>query len=724
MIHPSLILTLVVPVVHAQAPSACDSLPNSGVNCGQFGQVTAESCASSRCCWRGDAPFGSPQCFLVSPPPPPAALSVAVCDGLPNSGVNCGQFGQVTAESCAGLGCCWRGDAPFGSPQCFRLPSPQPPSPPTPSSPLPTPPHPPPTLPPFALEACPLDLTQPRDECGWLGITSEQCFGIGCCFRRDAPFGTPQCFELPLAPPPAPILPPNACNFDDPDLVYGDVLQGAASFAPLVGVACSGACFREGARWSGVALSHGDADVVDGKACRELCLRYASMGCQVFSWVHRECRLMRSLDPSASPLPFSSGVVVAANYAEQTDAATLLTGAATCGAPIGLRFPDGLAGSTRSAGTGSPSTSTSTGNRRCMAADAVYGAGRGVCDRARLIQVYAPPHDLELGVIEGWWNDTLTVEVEPPLTAEQCQARCAATNRAIERGADGARCGGFTLSTGICQLRASIECQPSFGAFDPAAPEATASDLVSGSTLAGPPEGCVNSSHLAAFERPLDPYFVDNCTLPRCTTPVVSGAFIGDTFAPHAPCRYEVYGTPEVGHLLAGSWTTFVGGSNLLLLASAFTNLMHPELVGPYSDRDALEALGVPPSLLSHWDYAARVGEVSAFDLVWEIDDSVRPPAHKLAFLQAFTFDDIGGRANLAATLARAPGFLPQNSVRVTYVNSLFCPESAEVIRAVEADPGWQESRLTLPVQNGRAKPGLELFSLQVLPCLSLTQSH
>ena len=89
------------------------------------------------------------------------------------------------------------------------------------------------------------------------------------------------------------------CASDVPG-VYGDAFDGAAGFAEAVGVVCSGDCYRMAARWSSVALAHGDVVLADAAACRALCA--ATSACEVFTFDEDSaCWLMRRLSPGVAP---------------------------------------------------------------------------------------------------------------------------------------------------------------------------------------------------------------------------------------------------------------------------------------------------------------------------------------------------------------------------------------------------------------------------------------
>jgi len=80
---------------------------------------------------------------------------------------------------------------------------------------------------------------------------------------------------------------------------YGDSREiQADQFASLVGIACSGTCYKKASRWSLMAIAHGNKPVQDITACRNLCAGMTD--CEVFTYNQDSltCRAMRSLETS------------------------------------------------------------------------------------------------------------------------------------------------------------------------------------------------------------------------------------------------------------------------------------------------------------------------------------------------------------------------------------------------------------------------------------------
>ena len=130
---------------------------------------------------------------------------------------------------------------------------------------------------------------------------------------------------------------PSPCAFDVVGS-YGDARQtGTGVYAGLLGLACSGKCYQEAARWSDMALRHGDQPVDSADACRALCAE--SSGCQVWTWSRAAgtCRAMRSLLPRRVPSP------TLYRGADDAKPETLVvTGGVSCGTQSFLAWPDGL----------------------------------------------------------------------------------------------------------------------------------------------------------------------------------------------------------------------------------------------------------------------------------------------------------------------------------------------------------------------------------------------
>ena len=339
----------------------------------------------------------------------------------------------------------------------------------------------------------------------------DPCTTCNVCFDAGCPF-VDQAFAPSPSPPPLPGS-PGWCQGDVPGR-YGDLRLGAAGFAPLVGKACAGPCYAECARWSTIALTHGDRPVDDPIACRQLCRD--TDGCDVFTHEDGACSLMRTFNGS----PALSSVGTASPNATSSGGA--ISGGATCELHY-LPFPDAISVS-----------DVASDDPQCVPDGVVYGEGEGACAVAALLAIHATPTTISRGSNQGWWDAAATasgvapqsvalVEEGAALTTAQCQERCAVTGG----------CAGFTVSAGVCQLRTELACSPRFGLVGESARE----HLAASTAVAGLVQLCVNSSDIAAGKPP-DPFYTA-CNTPRCSEPTVDGVFRTDgTFAPSS-CHYE-----------------------------------------------------------------------------------------------------------------------------------------------------------------------------------------
>ena len=300
------------------------------------------------------------------------------------------------------------------------------------------------------------------------------------------------------------------------------------------------------------------------------------------------------------------------------------------------------------------------------------------------------------------------VEDVPP-TDSLCQARCANTTG----------CAGFTLSASVCQLRASLQCEPSYGLVRDIA---STSELLGPWAIGGPPVGCVNNSAVAAG-KPVDPWYTA-CDTPRCDTPVTNGYFHADgTFAPDA-CHYAYLDRDEALELLRGKWVAVTGGSNTLLLGQALANYLHGpvtfdtepsssgNLFGAFKDAGLLASI-MSDELLASYLKTTRNSNMDLADFVWERSDS--DGKYRLVHMHTSMWADLENepgmlngswtdsrQAALIAQLGRAPTFNALASVRLTVVLSQYLPSSQRVLHAVAvASHGWDSASVVFSVQNG-----------------------
>jgi len=462
---------------------------------------------------------------------------------------------------------------------------------------------------------------------------------------------------------------------------YGDVQKGAASFAQLVGVACSGKCYADASRWSAVALKNGNASVDDAITCRGICA--STEECEVWSLQDGECKLLRTVE--GWPVLGTVG------------AEDAISGPVSCGSAF-LPFPEGM--STKD------TTSISLPSQPdCFPTDVVYGGGKNVCEKAQLLEVHATASTLARGQNEGWWveGDVSLVPVDQPLEIEQCQAACVRSSV----------CAGFTLSSGVCQLRASIDCKPSFGLAG--VPSTT--DLIGTTTFAGTRLGCVNQSHIAEGAL-ADPYYTA-CDTPRCSTPVTEGFFMPDgTFAPDG-CHLDYLGQERASDLMDGRWMVLTGGSNTILFGQTIANLVHgtesfPDgegnVYGAFKDSVMLSSV-LPSEVLETWERSHRNSDVDLVDSVWQ---RTATGEYTLVYMHSSKWEDLeepplyeaggvwtAGRLDvMERQFAKAPAFVP-NSIRVTTVLSQYLVSSEMVLTAVGRTNTWRDAKVVFSVQNG-----------------------
>jgi len=204
---------------------------------------------------------------------------------------------------------------------------------------------------------------------------------------------------------------------------YGDVRLGASAYAPLIGMACAGACYANASRWSPVALTHGDRRVSSPLACRELC--QLTPGCEVWTHAARgdtRCLLMGALgadEPRPAPLDEPAGE------------AGFTSGARACGSRLGVRFPTGLLADSAAVDAARRAVALAASGRPCHAAGFVYGGGLRSCARSERTAVVAQASVLARGVDEGWWPPAVAradlarrLPAGASPTARQCQEWC------------------------------------------------------------------------------------------------------------------------------------------------------------------------------------------------------------------------------------------------------------------------------------------------------------
>lgn len=427
----------------------------------------------------------------------------------------------------------------------------------------------------------------------------------------------------------------------------------AAVFADVVGVACGGICYEGASVWSKVALEHGDDVVPDKSACRDLCA--TTDGCGVFTWEGGVCHLMRGLESDATPV-----------LAEGESAA--VSGTGVCGESF-LSFPATAAAAAILTGAmNAPNASASN----CTTDNFVYGFGAGSCGTTTVLKVLATEAMLSRGTQEGWWPvGAEPVEVASEPSAASCQSWCASS--------DG--CGGWSLSSGVCALRSTLDCSPAFGvAPDHAVPV----QLLGAEQVSGLAEGCVQNSDLPSAER---------CGLPRCTVPTLDGAAFFATSGGARrdtlllpQCYYEVYEREPAFSRLGGSWVVVAAGSNGLNAAMALGNLFEPGMFTTNTDR-SLEGL-----------------DTYLIDAVWT--KSANASGFTLAYFRRFSSNDFAftpSRNRLAADFALAGNYTGVWSLRLSYVRTRKFREVQQMLPLIATPSnGWGAAPLVLNVMTTR----------------------
>ncbi|XP_062983764.1 uncharacterized protein LOC134399610 [Elgaria multicarinata webbii] len=136
----------------------CDAEPKNRTNCGPPG-ISPQECVKNGCCFDSQVP-GVPWCFTGVR---------HVCPKKVSDRVNCG-YPAIPKDTCEKRGCCFRASPP-GVPWCF-----------------------------FKVK---VETGQQRNcnvpprrrrECGWAGISRQQCVSRGCCFNNSIR-GVKWCFN-------------------------------------------------------------------------------------------------------------------------------------------------------------------------------------------------------------------------------------------------------------------------------------------------------------------------------------------------------------------------------------------------------------------------------------------------------------------------------------------------------------------------------------------------
>jgi len=153
-----------------------------------------------------------------------------------------------------------------------------------------------------------------------------------------------------------------------------------------------GACYAEAARWSAVAVEHGDAAVLDSDECRRICARHTE--CEVWTLVDSRCELKRALKGQGfKPL-------VGASSGDGSND-VLVSGSASCsveGAGALMPFPSGL--------DKVEEVIIEESVAGCVDVDRAFGShALGSCSDATLLAVHTSEDILSRAGQYGWFDD-------------------------------------------------------------------------------------------------------------------------------------------------------------------------------------------------------------------------------------------------------------------------------------------------------------------------------
>ena len=177
----------------------CAIDPKDLVECGWNG-INKKTCESKDCCWRErERNSAEPWCFRKKSYEPDPECVVNIEDRI-----ECGHD-KITAEECKDKGCCWDPVGVNGALWCFSSnttkqngteiidPEPEPEPEPVEKTETETEPEPEPVPEPEHLEECAVD-PEERKDCGYMGITEQQCILNGCCWKETNVPNAPWCF--------------------------------------------------------------------------------------------------------------------------------------------------------------------------------------------------------------------------------------------------------------------------------------------------------------------------------------------------------------------------------------------------------------------------------------------------------------------------------------------------------------------------------------------------
>mmetsp|Transcript_102077 Transcript_102077/g.202648 ORF Transcript_102077/g.202648 Transcript_102077/m.202648 type:complete len:370 (+) Transcript_102077:52-1161(+) len=160
----------------AAKQEACAIIDTTRIECGNLG-INQHECLQKGCCYKSSKKAGVPFCYYAPDDAPPDKKTVMEqCTVHDHDKVDCG-FQGVRADSCLSRGCCYVGSSVPGVPFCYYRKG---------KEPLSAVKEHKQCLVPDAL----------RRDCGFSGVTKQQCLEKGCCYRHPLTpgSGAPFCY--------------------------------------------------------------------------------------------------------------------------------------------------------------------------------------------------------------------------------------------------------------------------------------------------------------------------------------------------------------------------------------------------------------------------------------------------------------------------------------------------------------------------------------------------
>ena len=328
--------------------------------------------------------------------------------------------------------------------------------------------------------------------------------------------------------------------YNIPGGVYGNVHDGAAAYAPLVGVTCTGKCHEEAQAWGGAVGPK--TNIFHPGQCAEICANTSD--CEVWTWRKDEksCEY-RKARTNLSPMWV------------QDHSYDAFSGPVNCSQRWLPTF--------ETLQQISPDDPVSS----CPTQDRIYGdLSSGSCSDSKVVEVFGSEKVLALGIEQQWWPRNATSDSEFIVyNVDSCRDICNSMSDV---------CGGYTFTylqdnSTVCLLKEEPSCTPVFGTKT--------------NTFAGTSGSCLLTAE--GEEGEIDPFFTQ-CETPRCKEPHDKGTFIDDVvFKPSDHnCFYHIADRREMLECMEGSWYLVSGGSNAILTYLNWVNSIKPGLL--HTQRD------------------------------------------------------------------------------------------------------------------------------------------